>query len=240
MAYMASVAKTCDAVVTGGDGFRWEGRIATAIGKHELIGEMRKLHFQRVISGVIGAIQVESIVKKDPVEGEAKGLQLFYKTMIDNGLGEKSRMFEFALKHVKKHQIEVVQEFLAEIRVPIYMVTRGGSTGAEAAVKAFPQIQIRNFVSQQDVFSPSGKLKGVNITMPNRKAEVAVVEEMLAKDNIKLSNCMVADDSNIQLLRRGKISVTHEGTDKEIRDACGIVLTVPSRKMPWAGIGKAK
>ena len=202
-----------EAWIFDGDSTLWEGKLASAIGKKYIkreiksfFGELRKhnlheagVHLKKAFSGIVGALRVYATAK---VDGDARGLEEFYKVLVNNGLGEEQTMYEFAGDHIKTHELTVVSSLLKTAlasKVPVYLVSSDGSTGIRAARDYFGSEIIT--ISNNDTFK-EGKLQGIDIVMPDGNGKLFELQ----RRGIDVSKCYVVDDHDKELLiaaRRG-------------------------------------
>lgn len=227
---------SCEALLCDGDDSLWKKKITEGICKDYLSDELAdalnsvislnfdagKDHLAKFYNGAVGALDVLSIVKKDPIYGEANGLKRAYEILVENGLGTKEKMKYFAKKHIEKKKIKGAKELIEKwYPKKSFLATLAGSSAAKAAKEYF---EMNDCVSNIDNFDKNGNLTGVNLILRNGEDKLNAVNEMLKKYGLEVSHCaFIADSTNdIPLAQEVKLLIASPFAIGEIKNMADI------------------
>lgn len=135
------------AVIVDGDNTLWRGRAAEGIGKAYLLRELKHFHLPTFFRGLEGAKQVNAIVREvGGVEGEMQGQKRFYEILVENGLGTKKGMYQYASRYIDSHLVWNVSDLLyknLDQEIPVFLATASGTSAASYAISRLEYIQGR-------------------------------------------------------------------------------------------------
>jgi len=213
------------AIVADGDNTLWRGAIADTVGRKYIFRELGRLHLRTFVRAASAEERIRKLIRSDPINGPAKGFLQLYDVLVQNRVGREEEMYRYAERHVSRNRIVDVNRLLRaeELRIPLFLVTAGGSTGARAAGKIF---NARGTAANEDLFDASGRLCGINITIRNgvEKREAAV--KMLRGFGIELGECVAIGDSEMDrlILEEAGMAVASPFAVDEIRRIAHIQL----------------
>lgn len=157
-------------------------------------------------------------------DSQAMGLKMFYNALVANNIGTEKAMYGFAMDHLNAQKVPEVANLLEKLSaydIPIVLVTASGSTAAKAAKEVF---KIKYSLSNIDLFTPDGKLAGVNMVITNGEDKLSVAKEFaLDKFGVSIEDCtMIGDSPEIDgpLMKRTKLAIASPlacGSLNEIR-----------------------
>jgi phosphoserine phosphatase len=206
-----------------------KGRVAEALGLWYLNREWDNRNYRKVAIGAIGMAKIPFLLRFDRSDtAEAKGIQLFYATLIRAGIGKKTEMQENALKYLKGNSTEQVSEIIRFASKPKFLATISGSVASQVAAGYF---QLDGFTSNVDLFdSGNGQLKGIKIRIGDGSQKLEAVEKMLRVHGISLKNCTAIGDGlpDIPLLRTAGLSIASPYATEEVRAITKIQLEQPA------------
>ncbi len=208
------------AVVVDGDNTLWRGRAAEGIGRTYLKRELLRGNLATFLRGIKGKMEVEWIVSMDGKQGQANGQRRFYEILIENGLGTKPEMALFAGHYIASHIIpqtdSLVMDYLKR-GTPVFLSTASGTSAANYARALYvPRMSMAKksmdgksdgklkftfsgVLSNTERFDEAGKLVEFISDIMDGESKLALTEQMLDKFGIKVSDCLVVGDSDLDL-----------------------------------------
>lgn len=217
---------TVKAMIFDGDGTVWKGSVSKGIGMGYLMQSATGLDVRAFKSLVRGAVDISrKISKNEDPECLAKGLEELYSILVKNNLGTQSEMMAFAASYLSKYTIPNMRYLMYAMSSarPLFLITISGSTSALAARNSLP---FTDFVSNEDIFDISGKLKGVNLIVRNGEDKAARAQAMLEKYDLNIRDCAAFGDGTVDLpmLKAAKISVASPYAEDAIKGETDFVM----------------
>ncbi len=229
--------KEIRAVVVDGDNTLWKGRVAEGIGKRLLLKELCRGHISTFMRGLKGKAEVDDIVRSYRGElGDRLGQERFYRILIENRVGNYYDMYRFAGRHIMSRRIASVTGIVAQAMdsgMPVFLSTAIGTTAAEFAVEMLfgreLGKELADSVHNAESFR-NGRLIGFESTISSGKNKLAATVEMLERHGVKIGDCVVIGDSEIDvpMLRSAGLAMASPYSTDCVRD-------VPRIAPIWSG-----
>lgn len=207
------------AIICDGDDTLWRGMIAEGIGMRILSEEFMRGHLRICMKGLAGSLQVRKIMRE---KGDAEALKRFYEILRENGLGNRDRMHRLATRHIREKKITEITSLLREVPVPSVLVTKGGSTGAEAAVAYF---RMREYIANLDIFDSQGMIAGVDIVVSGGEAKRRLVIDRLGGlDTLRNSTVIGNGSADMLLMAEARFVIASPFATEEVKNMADVLI----------------